>query len=244
MGSLLLERHDVTSRLFRRLRSMQDAGGGFPVDPPGGEASHICDLLSTAQVGIAAVLGGQRDIADAVYGWITNCFEKQKELPARLYAACQGEEFVTAPPHGLEWVLSVDFTKPRQAYFYPGIAAVFLAAFAGQRGERRALSLGHQYLALNIQGTSAQFDDMESVQICKFGWGAGALQIADPSVDYSEHLRRMGDWFIAHQREDGSWTPSAFFSPATSLPELMAKTAEHAMEIYAVAAALPVLTRS
>jgi hypothetical protein len=243
MGALLLERHDVAARLFKQLRAIQDASGGFPVDPPGGEAAQICDLLSTAQVGIAALLGGQRDLADAVYTWIERCFKKQPELPARLYVACRGEDVVTAPPRGLEWVLSVDFTKPRQAYFYPGIAAVFLAGYAGQRGERRALALAHQYLALNIQGTTAQFDDMESVQICKFGWGAAAAQLADPSVDYSEHVRRMGNWFIAHQSEDGSWTPSAFFSPKPALTEVMTKTAEHAMEINAVAAALAVLPK-
>ena len=31
----------------------------------------------------------------------------------------------------------------------------------------------------------------------------------------------MGDWFIAHQAEDGSWSPSAFFVPEPTVVHKM-----------------------
>jgi len=98
--------------------------------------------------------------------------------------------------------------------------------------------LGHRFLELNIQGVPEQFNDGESVQICKFGWGAAAMQIADPTADYRTHLLRMSDWFIEHQATDGSWRPSGFLSPDPKVHEKMTKTAEHAMEITAMIAAL------
>lgn len=48
----------------------------------------------------------------------------------------------------------------------------------------------------------------------------------------------MADWFMARQRPDGSWEPSTFVSKEPALTDLMTKTAEHAMKVTAVLAAL------
>jgi hypothetical protein len=243
MGAILLERHDLAGRLLDRLAAIQDpVSGGMPIDPPGGEAAAMCDLLSTAQAGLAALAGGRMDIATRAHAWIVACLAQQPDLPNVLHVARAGKDLVTNPPANLRWTLSVDFSVPRQAYFYPGIAAVFLAGWAMKTGDREALRIGHAYLDLNIQGCAAQFDDLESVQICKFGWGAAQMQIADPAARYHDHLLRMAVWFVDHQSSDGSWTPSAFSTPEPNVVQRMTKTAEHAMEVTAILAALGTLS--
>lgn len=243
MGAWLSERYDIGRRVLDALRTMQDKStGGFPIDPPGGAAAHICDLLPSAQAGTAALLAGREDIVDGVYRWIVELYRSQPDLPQRLFNGRSGAALVTEVPAGLEWMLVTDFGKPRQSYYHPGIAAVFLAGYAMQRADAAALSLGHRFLELNIRGAPEQFNDPESVQICKFGWGAAAMQIADPTADFRTHLLRMSDWFIDHQGTDGSWRPSGFLSSDPKIHEKMTKTAEHAMEITAMISALAQLS--
>lgn len=72
-----------------------------------------------------------------------------------------------------------------------------------RRGDTSARDLGAQFLELNIRGTAAQFDDREAVQICKFGWGASTMLLAEPRGPWLGHVRRMAEWFIARQDDDG-----------------------------------------
>jgi hypothetical protein len=243
MGAVLLERHDVAARLIARLESLQNpTNGGMPIDPPGGTYAEWTDLLSSAQAGMVALLAGRMDMARPIRDWIVTSLEEQPDWPRMHYTARSPGGLVTEPPAELAWVMAVNFARPRQAYFYPGIGAAFLALYAMRTGDRAALAAGHQYLEANLQGHQAQFDDLESVQACKFAWGAALMQIADPEVDYSETLVRMADWFIARQGGDGSWAPSRFISPQPTRVEQMTKTAEHAMEVTALLAAMAVVT--
>jgi hypothetical protein len=181
------------------------------------------------------------EMATRIRDWVLACLSEQPSLPSTFHVARSADGLVTQPPVALKWALTVEFDRPRQAYFYPGIAAAFLALYAMRTGDRSALAAGHDYLAINLAGTQAQFDDLASVQACKFGWGAALMQIADPARDYTDTLIRMADWFIARQRPDGSWGPSTFLSAEPGQTELMTKTAEHAMEVTALLAALAVL---
>ena len=243
MGAVLLERHDVAARLVARLEALQNpTNGGMPIDPPGGAYAEWTDLLSSAQAGMVALLAGRMDMAIPIRDWIVTSLDEQPDWPRVHYTARSPGGLVTEPPAELAWVMAVDFAKPRQAYFYPGIGAAFLALYAMRTGDRAALAAGHRYLEANLQGHQAQFDDLDSVQACKFAWGAALMQIADPEVDYSETLVRMADWFIARQGEDGSWAPSRFISPQPTRVEQMTKTAEHAMEVTALLAAMAVIT--
>lgn len=242
MGALHVERFDVARLVLDRLEAMQDAHGGIPIDLPGGALDHISDLCSTAQAGIAAILGGRWSLAKSAYAWTIEALRLQPELPAVLYAGRSGEALVLAPPPQMDFLLKVDFRQPRQAYYYPGIAAAFLGAYAMHSGEQGALDAAHRFLALNDGGVAEQFTDQESSQICKYGWGLAIAQIADRSVDYRDQLGRMGEWFIERQLEDGSWLPSSFLFPQPTEVDAMAKTAEHSMEVTALIAALSVVS--
>ena len=239
LGAWLLDRYDLALRCMGALRKIQDpATGGIAIDFPGGSKDQRFDLLCTAQVGLSAVVTGQHDVAENVYRWIRDLVALQPEPNAKLYNMRDGAALLTDPPPPYAWAAITDFSKPRQTYYMPGMSAVFLAGYGLQHNDGEALRLGHRLLQLNINGTPAQFDDPQQVQICKFGWGAAALQCADPSVDYAPWLMRMGEWFIARQSPDGAWTPSSFATPEPDDIDRLIKTAEHAMEVNALLSAL------
>src|SRR5262249_14484473 len=137
-----------------------DKTGGMRIEPPGNAYSDLTDMLSTAQAGIAALAGGRMELADAVRRWLVRCLAEQPSLPHILHTIRSAGGLVTEPPRPLLWSGSVHFDQPRQAYFFPGIAAAFLALYAMRTGDKLALKAGHEYLALNRMGTSEQFDDL------------------------------------------------------------------------------------
>lgn len=240
IGAWLAERFDVALRTMNALRAWQDSvTGGFPIAPPTDGATDVCDLLSTAQVGLAAVITGQDDVADLCWRWVADLVAQQPDdSGSRFFTFRRGNELLVEPDKTLEWLAITDFGKPRQTYYTPGMAAVFLAAYAARRRLAEPLALARQLLRFNLEGTTEQFTDAASVQACKFGWGAAAVLVADPESDLLSHVLRMGDWFIGNQHEDGAWAPSAFLVPVPTDIDKLVKTAEHVMEVNAVLAAL------
>lgn len=236
LGAWLLDRYDTALAIMGRLRNYQDpeTGGVTPGSPRPGAGQ---DLICTAQLGVTAIVMGQRDVAEGVFRWLSRLLEAQPELPERLYLVWD-DGLVTDTAPDTAFMTVVDFTKEKQAYFNPGMAAVFLAGYAMQNADESALELGRRFLQLNIEGTPRQFDDLESVQICKFGWGAAAMLEAERTDAYLGHVVRMAEWFIERQAEDGSWVPSTFFSPKPDDVDKLWKTAEHLMELTAISTAL------
>jgi hypothetical protein len=179
IGAWLLERYDLALRTMGALRALQLPNGGIPVTIAGDANPGMCDLLSTAQVGLAGLMTGQDDVVDGVHKWIVDLVAQQPDLSTRFITMRVNDALLTEPEGQFAWLGVTDFTKPRQTYYTPGVTAVFLAGYAMQRGiageGAAALALGHELLALNINGHPAQFDDLESVQACKFGWGAAAM---------------------------------------------------------------------
>lgn len=240
IGAWLTERFDVALRTMDALRQWQDpATGGCPIAPPVDRATDICDLLSTAQVGLAAVITGQDDIADLCWRWVADLVGQQPATAGtRFFTFRRGADLLVEPDKSLEWLAITDFSKPRQTYYTPGMAAVFLCAYASRRREPAALRMAADLLRFNIEGCDDQFSDAASVQACKFGWGVSAALVADPDGDWLPHVTHMGDWFIGNQHGDGAWAPSEFLAPEPSDIDKLVKTAEHVMEVNAILAAL------
>jgi hypothetical protein len=240
IGAWLTERIDVAIRTMNALRRWQDpATGGLPIAPPQTDASDIHDLLSTAQTGLAAVVTGQDDIADLAWRWVADLAAQQPDdAGSCFYTFRKGATLLTDPDKPLEWLAVTDFAKPRQTYYTAGMAAVFLAAYAGRRGTSEPIELARRLLRFNVEGCAEQCDDPDSVQVCKFGWGAAAMLAADPDGDWLPHVARMGEWFIRQQAVDGSWSVSRFMQPNPSDIDKLVKTAEHVMEVDAIYKAL------
>jgi hypothetical protein len=174
IAAWLLGHYGTAETVNRRLRYFQneDTGGVYEYQDFAGD--RLEDNLKTGQVGVSALVTGDRASADGVFRWLSDNYREQPELPTRLYTGRRHGQVVTEFPAAQAFVRVVDFTSTRQTYFNPGIAAAFLAGYFELTGRDEARRLGRSYLALNTQGTESQFTDPTSVQICKFGWGAAA----------------------------------------------------------------------
>jgi hypothetical protein len=239
-GASLIGRYDVAELVLDQLERTQAPNGGARIEPADSVHADVTAMTSTGQMGITAIIGGRNGMAHRCRDWMIDCLESQPELPHRLYTGRIGDELVLQPIERLAWYLVVDYREARQAYMHSGCAAAFLAQYAMRYNDAKALAAGHKYLSLNLEGTQEQFTDLASVQACKFGWGAAMLQIADPCICYEEQLVSMSDWFLDRQADDGSWRFSTFLSAFDPMVQRLMKTAEHAMEITAMIAALRV----
>jgi hypothetical protein len=234
IAAWMLARYDTARTVMDRLEHWTDpeTGGVWEYQDP--RVNPLQDTLKTAQLGISSLVTGRMAVSDGVYRWLRRMWEMQPELAqGRYYPGFSAGELVREFREEERLLRLVDFTKPRQLYFHTGIAGAFLAGYAEQTGDRDALELGDQFLAMNRQGSAAQFDDPTSVQICKFGWGAAWMHNAAPGSGQLPWVVRMGEWFVERQRPDGAWAPSSFMTPGRE-PELLDlywKTAEHLMEM-------------
>ncbi|MHA7273739.1 hypothetical protein ACX80Z_09940 [Arthrobacter sp. TMT4-20] len=240
IASWLLARYDTARVIGDHMRTYQDpVTGGIHEDRNDEKGdTRRQDNLKTSQFGISALVTGDKQAAEGVAGWLRTTFELQPDLPRRFYPTRIGDKLVTEFPADRELTHVLDFTAPRQLYYHPGIAAAFLAGWSQQNGDSAVLELGRRYLALSTNGTAAQFNDISSVQICKYGWGAAAMLAADPDGEHLSPVLKMANWFCDRQRPDGSWAPSAFMTPAPGPHDLFWKTAEHTMELAYIEQAL------
>jgi hypothetical protein len=237
IASWLLGRYGTAETIQAHMRTYQDPEyGGIHEDRESRDG--VQDNLKTSQFGISALVIGDRSAAEGVAAWLKTTFELQPDLPHLFYPQRRGPDLVTRFPSAQALKCVVDFDKPRQLYYHPGIAGAFLAGWGQQTDDSGALKLGRDYLSLTANGPSIQFDDPESVQICKFGWGAAAMLVADPTVDNLQATTRMARWFCDRQRPDGAWAPSSWMTPEPGIPDLYWKTAEHTMELAYIEQAL------
>lgn len=243
LGAWLVERFDIANRVLDCLvDDYYDAeSGGVHSERPGARVTGRKDLINTAQMGLAALLAGRPELADANFRWIADLWEMQPHIPERLYTARVSEGLQTAIPEGQSsWAVYTDFFAPRQQYYNPGMAAAFLVDYAIARPERRgsALTLAADFLRLNAEGGELQFDWVENMQICKFGWGAARLLEITGDQQWESSVVRMAHWYANSQLPDGSWLPSRFLAPVPDTADAMGKTAEHLMHLVAVSRGL------
>lgn len=238
-GAWHLEREDTAFKIMRTLRAFQDPStGGAYAERPESRKTSRQDLFPTAQLGLTALTTGQREVADAVFRWLVNLYEAQPDLPRKLFTGWDANGLITVLDESLAFELITDFGKPCQASYNPGIAAAFLARYFMQTGETRARDLGRAYLRLSAEGTERQFDYGESKQICKFGWGASLMLLADPKGDHLRHVVRMAQWFVESQLEDGRWRNSPFLNPSPTVWDDLEVTAEFVQHLTTIRTAL------
>ena len=212
-GAWHLERYDTAARITTRLRDYRhpDTGGAFAAHPDH-RIDGRQDLVPTAQLGMTGITTGRMDLADGAARWMRALWEAQPELPRRLYTATDGTRLITDVGDDAEaaFGLVTDFDLPRQAFYNPGIAAAFLGRYAMATGDEDTLQLARDYIDLTVGGSESQFDHTDSVQVCKFGWGAAVLLETTGDETLLPHVVRMGHWFTAAQNPDGSWDNSPF----------------------------------
>ncbi|WP_068083976.1 hypothetical protein [Novosphingobium rosa] len=238
VGAWLVGRQDLALRSMRWLASAQSPSGGMPMLLPGANGQPVDDILSTGQVGLAALVCGAHDVAHKCADWMMRIAEQNAAETMTFYACMQGADLCTEPDPSANWASVIRFDQPRQAYYPPGMGAVFLANYARIHDHPQALQAARRLLAFNMRGHEAQFTDIASVQACKFGWAVGEMHLTDPDGGWYLWVERMTEWFIQRQAPDGSWGPSRFSDTEPTLADRMIKTAEHVMELTVLMRAL------
>ncbi len=246
-GAWNLERYDTANLLAARLAAYQDpeTGGAYATHPDhrsGEQHPNRQDIFPTAQLGMTGLTTGHLDLAHGAYRWFRSLWDAQPALPHLLYSATNGPDLISdvAADEKLAFEVVTDFTKPRQAFYNPGITAAFLGRYAMATGNTDAIELARSYLDLTVAGTDAQFDHTDSVQVCKFAWGSSVLLEATGDRRYLGYALRMGDWFVDIQNADGSWDNSPFLMARTTDPASVRIeiTAEFVQHLTTVANAL------
>lgn len=238
-GAWHLERYDLAQAVVRRLADFRDpATGGAYAARPERRTTARQDLFPTAQLGMTGLTVNDPELADGAFVWLRDLYTSQPELPARLYTATDGPVLITDVDDD-RFGLCTDFHQRRQAFYNPGIAAAFLARYSLRTGSSEARQLADAYLALTVQGSPDQFDHRDSVQVCKFAWGAAALLDLTSEPRYAEHVERMLQWFADAQHPDGHWENSPFLLPdGATLGSNIEVTAEFVQHLVFAASAL------
>ena len=237
-GAWILERYDTALAIMDTLVDFQDVetGGAF-AQRPEVRKSQRQDLFPTAQLGMSGLITGRSEVARRCFTWLTDLYLMQPQLPSQLHTARDESGLMSparnSPPtrsgSSFEFEVVTDFGRPKQAFYNPGIATAFLARYYMATGDEDAKQLGEKYLNLSEKGTEKQFDHSESMQICKFGWGAANMLEIDPAGGHLLNVLKMTEWFIASQRPDGSWRDSTFLIPKPGVGDVMEITAEFAL---------------
>ncbi|MGI5132517.1 hypothetical protein ACQEVB_37335 [Pseudonocardia sp. CA-107938] len=238
IAAWLLARYDIAGAVMVAMSSYVDPHTGGVYQLLDHRTDPVQDTLLTAQVGVSALVTGRRDIADGVARWLITNYDEQTELPTRLYTSRRHDKVMTEFPAESAFFRVLDYTRPHQPYFNPGIAAAFLVGQHEQTGDTVALDRARKYLDITTAGGDLQFDDPTSVQICKFGWGVAATYAATGDPALRPWVVRSGDWFVRRQNDDGSWAPASFMTPEPGPLDFYWKTAEHVMELSYIVHAL------
>jgi hypothetical protein len=243
IGAWHLDRYDLANKIMDALAGYQDqeSGGAYSQTPEARGDEPLEDLYPTAQLGLAGLCTGRMSVAAAAYRWITDLWDAQPDLPARLFTRMIRGELVTDTAGDAmdRFYVVTDLQGARQAFYNPGITAAFLGRYHLATGDDEALAAASRFLNLSAAGGADQFNYQESRQICKFGWGAAVLTEADPgNAAYESYTLRMTQWFVDSQEPDGRWHNSPFLDPAPTDDGDMAVTAEFVLHLSTILTAL------
>jgi hypothetical protein len=243
-GAWHLERFDTALAIMDTLEAFQDpeTGGGF-VERPEFRKTGEQDVLCTAQLGLVGLLTGRMAVADAAFGWFERFMAAQPDLPARLYLCWGSGGLVTDVPPEQAFGHWIDFAKPRQTYFNPGLGAAFMGRYYMVTRSESARRIGRRLIELSDAATEKQFEYWDTVHVGKLAWGSGSMLDVDADELYLRNAIRMGKWLIDCQVEDGRWNPTHFQTPNPTDTDALWKTAEHVLLSTIVLAALAAYPR-
>jgi hypothetical protein len=238
-GAWHLERYDTANALMETLRAYQHpvSGGSF-VERVEHRATGRQEVLCTAQLGMAALLTGRRDVADGAFHWFRALWEAQPELPRKLYIAWDDDGLITEFPPEVAFGRVIDFQAARQAFFNPGIAAAFLGRYGMATGNAQAAEIAREMIRLSEGGSELQYEWADTVHVGKVAWGASVVLEAAPDLALAKQIVRMAYWLRDCQLENGGWNPSHFLFPNPNDADVLWKTSEHIMIINFMLAAV------
>ncbi|MBT3274463.1 MAG: hypothetical protein HN368_15000 [Spirochaetales bacterium] len=186
-------------------------------------------LYPACQAGITALLVGKIDAARKAGRWVERLWDLQPDAAAKLhhvYTPASG--VVTDFPQEEAALYVTRKDLPWQFHYNGGIAAAFLTHLYMATGELNWLESARRYQNFSMTTDECQF---ESMQTCKSGWGSGLLYAATGEKVYLDWTTKMGDWFLKHQKDDGHWENTKFWTPEPTLSKNIEITAEFVMHL-------------
>ena len=212
VGAHLARQYDLSLGLMPRLLSWQDpVSGGFHNDRTAdGGMSDRMDVPFACGGGLACLATGHLDEARAVYRFLDRIYAAQAQLPERFYYAWSkaSQRAITEFPEDETFWCVVDNRVAReQRWTVGGIAAGFLCRLYLCEPRPEYLDLARRYQSFSMAATSAQFD---YAQVCKSSWGSALLYQITGDDEYLSWSRRMGEWYIETQNDEGFWRWKGF----------------------------------
>ena len=236
VGAQLAGQYDLSHGLMPDLLSWQDtASGAFPDDrtPDGGKSDNM-DIPYACGPGFACLATGHLDAARRVAAFLQRIYHAQPELPDRFfYAWSRSKQTIITeyPEADRRWYVVENQVPRRQRWTIGGIAAGFLCRLYLADPNPAYIELARKYQAFSMAATPGQFD---FPQVCKSSWGSSLLYQITGEEPYLEWTYRLGDWFVAGQKEDGRWQ----YDPNARPGALIELTLEFVMHVDTLMAGL------
>jgi hypothetical protein len=164
---------ELARTLYRFVRTRRHPQlGGFYTEPPGHGAPLSMDTASTAIAGLAALSLGDAATAAGAADFLRSALEGQPEPGVAFYTAVSsGGEVVTAGPPERR-ALRIGLGETGQAWYFIGLATLFLPALHEVTGDAAHLELARRYLDLYLDCGEDAITDASSGKC-----GVGAAHI-------------------------------------------------------------------
>jgi hypothetical protein len=231
LGAHRLARFDVSSPGWGCLRGFQDpaSGAGVLQGPWFAGTESQREMLTTAQLGLAALCLGERSTAIAAGDALLRFYQLQP-VPLRclyLRMDASGALITACPPKG-ETLYRVDSYAPGQAWFSVGYPIACLTLLYQATGERRFVQGARDYadftLRCGIALTTEHFGHAA-------GWGTALLAKATGARKYRDLAEAVAQSLIVTQASDGGWLPDA---PRVTRLDQTAEVVQWLLEISAL----------
>ena len=206
-GAHMLRRYDISHSGMSFLLSLQDPlSGGFANNMNENGPSDDMDIPYTVGCGLACIATGYLHQARKVYNYLDLIWKQQSNLPSELYynLSRKTQEIIN-PQEGKDgfWDVVVAQRDSYQRWTVGGIAAAFLCRLYLVDPEKKYLDLAIKYMDFSMGSTESQF---KYASACKSGWGSSLLYLITGEEKYFHWTKKLAQWFVGHQSEDGSWS--------------------------------------
>ncbi|MFN8488068.1 MAG: hypothetical protein U0350_10775 [Caldilineaceae bacterium] len=199
LGAQRLGRWDLARRGMAFLENYQlPIGGFYALD---GERPFL-EPVGVAWGGLAALSTGYLPQAQRAGTILVRMVEQQPDVQRFYFRMDEQGQLITAPPPGGELQTYVDATRPKQIYYNPGIALIFLCHLYRATGEGAYLQAAEQILAFTERCAS---DVHRFPPSGKLGCGAALLYALTGNPVAQRAAVNVGAYLVESQNAAGWW---------------------------------------
>lgn len=198
-GAHRLGQFDLSFRGAQFLLRHQAPCGGYHALANG--ERHV-ECVGTSWAGRAELTVGNLEAAESAARCLDRLVAQQKH-PERFYFRMTPEgDLITDVPDGEALSYYVDATRPKQIYFHPGIALIFLSHYHLATGKAWALTAAQSIFDFTRR---CQDDVYCFPPSGKLGLGCALLASITDDADTRQAAKAVADYLVRTQTADGCW---------------------------------------